>query len=180
MKLLPLSAADRTQAEAIAFELRPKIPVIDIVGHHSVCELNYYRLLRLLPQATKQRIHTDSKKDFAADRGMKREYAIDMNCPEQSRALLIEIVDSAPFTSTVELVQTASDATIYERVPKLVVRLYHDAKMAEIISWDQHRQWQPRYIYPNPQMYQPDEKLALNRFLADWLTFVQDRALVRI
>ena len=168
----------RSDTELLAFKLKPRIPVIDIAGHHSVCELNYFRLLRLLPAKMKDRILEDSRTQYEQDKGVHQSYLIDMNQPDQRRELHLTVTDSAPFTSTIELVQSAPNSSVYEQVPRLVVRLYHDAQMAEIISWDRHRQWQPRYSYPNPQMYQPDEKLALNRFLADWLSFVQDRALV--
>ena len=47
--------------------------------------------------------------------------------------------------------------------PMLKVRLYHDARMAEVISARNHH-----YIdnndYPNWRMHLPDEKFQLNRF----------------
>ena len=165
-------------ASALPFKPKARIPVIDIAGHHSVCELNYHRLLRLLPRAVRRRIALDSRQGFEQDLEQEQRFQLAMNEPSEQRTLELRILDSAPFTSTIALEQHAPKASFFERVPKLVVRLYHDAEMAEIISWDRHRQWQPRYEYPNPQMYQPDEKLALNRFLADWLCFVQDRAML--
>ena len=49
--------------------------------------------------------------------------------------------------------------------------------MAEVIAWDNHRHWLPVYTYPNAKMYQADEKLALNRFLGDWLTYFRKTCL---
>jgi len=49
------------------------------------------------------------------------------------------------------------------------VRLYHDAKVAEVIDFQHKRQFHSRYSYPNPSMYQRDEKQQINVFLADWL-----------
>ncbi len=49
------------------------------------------------------------------------------------------------------------------------VRMYHDARMAEVVSCAGVRRVEPRYAYPNERMHQPDEKAQWNRFLADWL-----------
>ena len=49
------------------------------------------------------------------------------------------------------------------------VRLYHDAKVAEVIDFQQKRRFHSRYPYPNPGMYQRNEKQQINLFLADWL-----------
>jgi len=49
------------------------------------------------------------------------------------------------------------------------VRLYLDAKLAEVISYQGHQVLQPRYPYPNRRMYYPDEKRQVNLVLYDWL-----------
>jgi len=49
------------------------------------------------------------------------------------------------------------------------VRLYLDAKLAEVVSYQGHRELQPRYPYPNRNMYYPDEKRQVNLVLYDWL-----------
>ena len=53
--------------------------------------------------------------------------------------------------------------------PSMVLRLYHDARMAEVISSQDIRQVKPRYDYPNSDMHQPDEKHQINLFLNEWL-----------
>ena len=53
--------------------------------------------------------------------------------------------------------------------PKMVVRLYHDARMAEVISNQDVQQIKPRYDYPNEKMHLPDEKQQVNYFLKEWL-----------
>ena len=53
--------------------------------------------------------------------------------------------------------------------PKMVIRLYHDARLAEVISNQDIRQIKPRYDYPNNQMHMPDEKQQINIFLKEWL-----------
>lgn len=131
----------------MAEEPTQKLISVDIKGHHAQCELNFHRLLTLMPR------WDEGEQQWAFAVGSDH-FRVHMR-----------VVDSARYTTTVEVTQQQLGLD----PPRLLVRLYHDASMAEIISWDRHRHWQPRYHYPNPQMYMPDEKLALNRFLGDWL-----------
>lgn len=54
-------------------------------------------------------------------------------------------------------------------LPSMTIRLYHDAKVAEVISTQNIRQIKPRYDYPNKQMHQQNEKQQTNLFLHEWL-----------
>lgn len=53
--------------------------------------------------------------------------------------------------------------------PRMSIRLYHDARMAEVISSQDIYQVKPRYDYPNKQMHHQDEKQQINQFLNEWL-----------
>lgn len=53
--------------------------------------------------------------------------------------------------------------------PRMSIRLYHDAQMAEVISTQDVQQVKPRYDYPNVYMHQQDEKQQINQFLNEWL-----------
>jgi uncharacterized protein YqiB (DUF1249 family) len=53
--------------------------------------------------------------------------------------------------------------------PRMTIRLYHDARVAEVLSTQDIRQVKPRYEYPNTQMHQQDEKQQTNQFLNEWL-----------
>ncbi|TVZ37499.1 hypothetical protein P886_1840 [Alteromonadaceae bacterium 2753L.S.0a.02] len=134
-----------------------KPPSVDIRAHHAQCELNFYRLINLMPD------WQDGRDEWAFSLGDGIHYQV-----------RLQVVDSARYTTTVEVVQHLQGI----KPPRLVVRLYHDANMAEIISWDRHRNWQAQYDYPNPQMYAPDEKMELNRFLGDWLEFCHSQGYV--
>jgi uncharacterized protein YqiB (DUF1249 family) len=48
--------------------------------------------------------------------------------------------------------------------------VYHDARMAEVVTFAHLRRVFPHYDYPNPAMHQPDEKAQWNRFLGEWLS----------
>jgi len=50
------------------------------------------------------------------------------------------------------------------------VRLYLDAKLAEVVSYQGQQALQPRYPYPNRRMYYPDEKRQNNLVLYEWLS----------
>ena len=62
----------------------------------------------------------------------------------------------------------AGAASAFE-LPTMTVRLYHDARSAEILDVTGQRQLQGFYDYPNVAMMQPDEKAQQNRFLAEFL-----------
>jgi uncharacterized protein YqiB (DUF1249 family) len=49
------------------------------------------------------------------------------------------------------------------------VRLYTDARLAEVTSYQGIRHLKPKYPYPNQGMHHPDEKRQTNLMLLDWL-----------
>ena len=53
--------------------------------------------------------------------------------------------------------------------PELTVRLYHDARTAEVTAYQGQDRFRGLYAYPNDQGRQPDEKAQLNRFLGEYL-----------
>jgi uncharacterized protein YqiB (DUF1249 family) len=53
--------------------------------------------------------------------------------------------------------------------PRMTIRLYHDARVAEVLATQDIRQVKPRYDYPNTHMHQQDEKQQTNQFLNEWL-----------
>lgn len=50
------------------------------------------------------------------------------------------------------------------------VRLYLDARVAEVTSYQGARRLQAKYPYPNKGMHHPDEKRQTNLVLYDWLS----------
>lgn len=129
-------------------------------NHHSQCEINYHRCIVLVPDCR----NGVSKWVFSLGEDAKNN-------------VLITLLESAPYTTTIDLSQnfaplvdqSGDDLSGYLSPARLKIRLYHDVEMAEVIAWDRHRHWQPVYEYPNRLMYQPDEKMVLNRFLGELL-----------
>ena len=53
----------------------------------------------------------------------------------------------------------------------LALRVYHDARMVEVVACESQRISRIRYRYPNASMYLPDEKVQLNEFLGIWFDY---------
>ncbi len=64
--------------------------------------------------------------------------------------------------------------------PRMSIRLYHDARMAEVISSQDIFQVKPRYDYPNKNMHQQDEKQQINQFLNEWLHLCLEHGQVKL
>lgn len=120
---------------------------IDLAAELAECEANYARLLRLLPM-----LERDT-------------HAFGVGAHLQ---LHVTVTERSPYTTTLEFCQLP--AGIPSVAPRLTVRAYHDARLAEVIAFTSRRRVQPRYDYPNPAMHQPDEKSQWNRFLGEWLS----------
>lgn len=82
----------------------------------------------------------------------------------------IELQESSRYTDTFFLEQTAAVGK-WVNNPKMMVRLYHDALVAEVIGKHGRQAAAGVNDYPNQQMHLPDEKNQLNLFLAEWLNF---------
>ncbi|WP_047048464.1 DUF1249 family protein [Vibrio mexicanus] len=81
----------------------------------------------------------------------------------------LHVEEVTKYTTLVEICQS-DDVPVFP-LPKMSVRLYHDARVAEVHQSDQMQRIKAHYDYPNDKMIQKDEKAQLNRFLGDWLTF---------
>ncbi len=132
--------------------------VPDLTRQMALCEANYARLSKLLPDI---------------DGCQQRDFIVDV--AERQSKVSISVQERFKFTSTLLIVQqflTADDSADIHRwlSPQLVVRLYHDARMAEVISPTRGSQLLGKYRYPNKSMYQVDEKIQLNDYLAQWLS----------
>jgi len=82
----------------------------------------------------------------------------------------IKIIDSARYTSTLEISQIDISTPKFLR-PSMTVRLYHDARVAEVLAAQRTSRLEPVYEYPNLNMHQRNEKFMVNVFLAEWLHF---------
>ncbi|WP_185967975.1 DUF1249 domain-containing protein [Thalassotalea sp. PS06] len=120
------------------------------------CEINYVLLLRLL--------------GGISEVGEQREFSID-----ERHAFQLRVTEQSKYTNVVEFRQLSAsdnDCQVIGKLlskPFMVIRLYHDARVAEVIESAQTRRIKPRYDYPNQSMMQPDEKQQTHQFLTEWL-----------
>jgi uncharacterized protein len=120
---------------------------VDLAASQAECAANYLRLARLLPGFERDR-HAFGVGPYAQ-----------MN---------IVVTERNPYTTTLDISQSAHPLTTL--APCLTVQVYHDAQLAEVVAFANRRRVYPVYQYPNPAMYQPDEKAQWNRFLSEWLS----------
>ncbi|EOD80306.1 putative cytoplasmic protein [Grimontia indica] len=120
---------------------------VDLNALMRMYETNYAKLLRLMPRDDNV--------------GESCVYEI------QGHEFQMDIVESTRYTTLLDIWQRG-EVPQYLR-PRLTVRMYHDARVAEVCTTQQISRIQPRYDYPNPRMHQKDEKHQVNAFLADWL-----------
>lgn len=112
-------------------------------------EMNYARLMHLLP-----RIQTV---------GQYCIYDI------QGQIFMLSILEKTTYTTLLSI-HLETNAPHYLK-PELVVRLYHDARVAEVCKSQKISKIKPRYDYPNVHMHQKNEKHQVNGFLSDWLVY---------
>lgn len=86
--------------------------------------------------------------------------------------IMLNAVEQFKYTSVITLIQPLGDEDIYLSDPRMNIRVYHDARVAEVLSFQNHGYFRPKYDYPNPCMYQPREKKRVNLFLSEWLDFL--------
>jgi uncharacterized protein YqiB (DUF1249 family) len=133
----------------------------------SLCERNYAQLRHLLPFSAQS---LNAQKATSAEQTQSPDsQVIQINAQEGYRIRLLEL---CKFTTTIKIEHVSETALAWLR-PQFEVRLYHDARLAEVISCQQMRRFKAVYDYPNLEMMQPDEKRQINLLLRDWLMLCQ-------
>jgi len=143
---------------------------IDLSEQMAVCDANYIRLLKLL----------GSSNSF--DRNNKRLVALPelgQGVNQERVSVRLEVLEEFKYTSTISVKQLLGNienslesyecSPSYYNAPEMIIRVYHDAKTAEVVSYQNHKYFKAVYPVPNQFMYQSDEKEQLNLFLAEWL-----------
>lgn len=114
----------------------------------SIYERNFRRLLTLLPE-----LKTVSSMEGVFGFG----------------SMHIEVVERHKYTTLISLSQPLP---LFFLPPlRMTVCVYHDAKVVEVIDYQESGRLRARYDYPNPEMYQVREKRRVNEFLGEWLDF---------
>jgi hypothetical protein len=129
---------------------KPYVP--DFLG---LCERNYAQLQPWLPEALTSR----------------RQVAL-----PNADYYEISVLALARYTTTVNIILRSAQLPEW-LCPHFEVRLYHDARLAEVIACKHIRRFQAVYDYPNIEMLQPDEKRQINLLLRDWLRLCRQQGL---
>lgn len=119
--------------------------------HHAECEVNFVRLSRLLPE-------------FVT--GLARCIGICFPGGHHD-ALELRVVERAPYTAELSLRQL--HPVWGTSALEILVRVYLDARMAEVVGCAQARRLLARYPYPNRRGFARDERWQLDRLLGEWL-----------
>lgn len=136
----------------MALERIKKRYVVDLMKMGATCEANYYRIQKLMPTLDDGQEHAFLLENSAAGIGRMH----------------LRVMENHRYTTIIKIWQTTplNDWLI---APGMVARMYHDANLAEVQSYQGHQYFQGIYPYPNENMYHSNEKEQLNHFLADWL-----------
>lgn len=122
-----------------------------------VYEQNYALLRRLLPFLQEAPVGTRAVARHADGR------------------VIVTLLENSPYTQVLALCQDVQQDSDYLQALDFHVRLYDDARVAEVIRYQDQRRLRGRYPYPNARMYQPDEKRQSNLLLHDWLCLLHHR-----
>ncbi len=145
----------------------------NLVSLMTLCANNYLLLLKL--QADKTQL-SQQRHFFINDH---LAYVVTVN--EVTRYTSLLTFEQKAFEQkTLDQVTIKTKAFINSFHPRMIIRLYHDARMAEVISSQDIFQVKPRYDYPNKNMHQQDEKQQINQFLNEWLHLCLEHGKVNI
>jgi len=141
-------------------EVNPRFKYkVDLCSYLADGEANYFRLKKIFPQMH----HAKEQKILIFNTG--------------KHILLLQVLEITRYTTLILLREETGEympckmLNSWLKIPQLSMRLYHDAKMAEVISCDKVRYIRPRYEKLNQNMYQPDEKSQWNKFLSELLEY---------
>ncbi len=85
------------------------------------------------------------------------------------QCLTVEVIERHKFTLVIRLSQALPLPVGPASTTLMTVRVYFDARVAEVLAYQHHRRFHPKYDYPNVDMLQVREKRRVNEFLGDWL-----------
>jgi hypothetical protein len=114
-------------------------------------EANYAKLMRVVPPL--RYLSTPSR----------------MEARGHAQVLLLNVLEKTRYTTVIALGLQHATSTPWLSSQTLSVRIYHDARVAEVTGFQQHRHFTSNYEYPNPDMFHKNEKQQLNKFLGEWL-----------
>ncbi|SFX60374.1 DUF1249 domain-containing protein [Marinospirillum alkaliphilum] len=89
--------------------------------------------------------------------------------------LHLQRLERTPWTELIELRYSQQVDHPLLHPLQMQIRVYHDVRLAEVVSCQQQQPREGRYAYPNEAMFHPDEKVQVNAQLVEWLKFALSR-----
>jgi uncharacterized protein YqiB (DUF1249 family) len=131
--------------------VHPGVRARDLPALMELYELNYIQLRRLLPDIDALQDRSVSRVDGALD-------------------LYLTIRERCKYTTTLHLTYRFTDRDGDNEAPDIVVRMYHDAQVAEVLSRGPRGTGQSAYDRVHRD-YSLETKWQVNRFLHKWLGY---------
>jgi len=128
------------------------IPARNFAGLMELYECNYIRLRNLVPDLDEMPDHVVSQIDAVLD-------------------LHLRVVERCKFTTTLNLTYYFHDQQGRFPAPDMLVRMYHDAQVGEVISCGRRRGVRHAVYNRMYNRYSLSEKWRMNRFLQKWLGY---------
>jgi uncharacterized protein len=133
----------------------------------AICDANYIRILKLLP-------------GFGPN--VTREIVLSAPGPLLGKfcgqLVIFEVLELLRYTSTISIRMAQIGITPYfYRPPLMLVRLYHDASTAEVVSYQEQGAFHLRSQPGEGPQFSVDEKQQVNAFLAEWLVLCLEHGL---
>lgn len=129
--------------------------VPDLQKLQSICSRNYGLLVRLLP------LEYEPKTSWVIEVSGALEFTL-------------SVAEKTPYTETMKLTQSSPSIPKF-MATEIEFRIYHDAQMVEVLSFQKQTRIRQKYTYPNPMLHQKDEKTQVNALLKDWLNLVTNQ-----
>lgn len=130
---------------------------VDLKGFMAECATNYMRLRKLFPALAQVDCRCIGLRTGAGDVAKRGEMVV------------ITVLERTRYTTLLAIASQGGDRPRWWPAPVMQVRLYHDARLAEVVAWDRELRVYPKNGYPNERMLQPDEKYQWNHYLGEWL-----------
>lgn len=94
---------------------------------------------------------------------------------DATQELQMRVIERSRYTTEISL-----HHSFHNRIPtvpdqSMRVRVYHDAQLAEVVSYQGVSRLLPEYVSPNDEMLHRDEKRQANTLLHEWLSLFNAR-----
>jgi len=134
------------------YKVHPGVRARDLPALMELYELNYIQLRQLVPDLDAIQEHSLSRVEGALN-------------------LYLAIVERSKYTTTLNLTYQFSDPEGSFPAPDVVIRMYHDAQLAEVISRGRRRGRRYAEYDRFHHQYSIETKWQVNRFLQKWLGY---------